>query len=309
MLAHYNVMNIYNAANLLKKYGVSMEFFADIDNKINALYDSTIEEERQLRHKLEAVVRVNKTFANIRAYMEKKRVLHLLALIEKDVPFLALIEKDVPLLKKMRGEGNQAIPEIERLYRMCKEKSESIFRHFPKLLEDAFATSGLSIDPTSRHPTYTLEKGFFRLEIDAQKRIARLSDHECRLAEFPADIQAIVEIYKKEHKRIFERKFNGKIFLKRLRTQYEKIIKKEKLSDGASVPIRHLTRRLGKNTKKFRTDEFLFDLSRLAVEGPFEIEGRRLDLQQTKDTSQGMLLHNAAERGYVGFIVFKEVRL
>ena len=83
------------------------------------------------------------------------------------------------------------------------------------------------------------------------------------------------------------------------------IIKKINRDDGSSVPIRKITRRL-KNVKGFRTDEFLVDLSWLASEGPFEIEGRRLDLQQTKDTEQGMLLHNAEERGYVGFIVFKE---
>src|SRR5262249_14103360 len=138
------------------------------------------------------------------------------------------------------------------------------------------------------------------------KRTARLSNHEGRLAEIPADIAAVVEAIQQEQKRVFGRAFNGAKFLKLLRAQYKAVVTKEKQTDGASVPIRQITRRLGKNAKGFRTDEFLVDLSRLAEQGPFEIDGRRLDLQQTKDTSQGMLLHGAAARGYVGFVVFKE---
>lgn len=206
----------------------------------------------------------------------------------------------------MRADDHQAIPAIEDAYRRAKEERDLIFRRFPSLLEEAFVNSGLSIDPTSRHPKYTLENGFFRLEIDEKKGIARLLDHEGRLAETPADVKAIVETVRKERQRIFERKYNAKKFLQSLRTQYKVVIRKEKQPDGSSVPIRHITRRLGKNVKGFRTDEFLVDFSRLAQDGPFEIDGRRLDLQQTKDTNQGMLLHGAAGRGYVGFIVFKE---
>lgn len=136
--------------------------------------------------------------------------------------------------------------------------------------------------------------------------MARLSDNEGRLAEHPADVQAVVETVQKETQRIFGRAFNGSRFLKSLRAQYKAVLKKENQADGASMPIRQITKRLGKNVKGFRTDEFLVDLSRLAEKGPFEVDGRRLDLQQTKDTNQGMLLHGAAARGYIGFIVFKE---
>ncbi len=85
------------------------------------------------------------------------------------------------------------------------------------------------------------------------------------------------------------------------------VIKNEKISDGSSVPIRHITRRLGKNEKGFRTDEFLIDLSRLVEQGATEVDGRQFELQQTKNTEQGMLLHGAAGRGYIGFILFKKV--
>lgn len=178
----------------------------------------------------------------------------------------------------MRAENHPAISFIEEAYRLAREESERTLRRYPALLEEACRAAGLALDMDSPHPKYSLKHGFFRLEIDEKKRLARLSDYEGRLAEHPADIQAVVETIQKEHHRIFSRTFNGQKFLKSLRSQYKAVLKKENLTDGASVPIRHITRRLGKNVKGFRTDEFLVDLSRLAEKGPFEVEGRRLDL-------------------------------
>lgn len=273
-----------------------MEFPVEMIDQVRELHAQAKADAQHLKTEAEAAAQAERTWAELHVFLEKGWPLHL----------LALLEKEAPRLKNMRADEHPAIPAIEDVYRRAKEERDRIVRRFPSLVEEAFANSGLSIDPTSRHPRYTLESGFFRLEIDDKKQTARLSDHEGRLAELPADVHAIVDTVRKERQRVFERKYNAKKFLQSLRTQYKAIIRKEKQPDGSSVPIRHITRRLGKNVKGFRTDEFLVDLSRLAQDGPFEIDGRRLDLQQTKDTSQGMLLHGAAGRGYVGFIVFKE---
>lgn len=273
-----------------------MEFPVEMIDQVRELHAQAKADTQRLKAEAEIAAQAERAWAEFHAFLDKGWTLHL----------LALLEKEAPRLKKMRAENHPAIPAIEDAYRRAKEERDRIFRRFPSLLEEAFANSGLSIDPTSRHPKYTLESGFFRLEIDEKKQTARLSDHEGRLAEIPADVQAVVETVRRERQRLFDRKYNAKKFLQTVRSQYKAIIRKEKQPDGSSVPIRHITRRLGKNVKGFRTDEFLVDLSRLAQDGPFEIDGRRLDLQQTKDTNQGMLLHGAAGRGYVGFIVFKE---
>lgn len=273
-----------------------MEFPVEMIDQVRELHAQAKADTQRLKAEAEVAAQAERAWAEFHAFLDKGWTLHL----------LALLEKEAPRLKKMRAENHPAIPAIEDAYRRAKEERDRIFRRFPSLLEEAFANSGLSIDPTSRHPKYTLESGFFRLEIDEKKQTARLSDHEGRLAEIPADVQAVVETVRRERQRLFDRKYNAKKFLQTVRSQYKAIIRKEKQPDGSSVPIRHITRRLGKNVKGFRTDEFLVDLSRLAQDGPFEIDGRRLDLQQTKDTNQGMLLHGAAGRGYVGFIVFKE---
>lgn len=233
----------------------------------------------------------------------------LLDFVTKSWPLhiLDLLDREAPSLKAMRAEGHPAIGQIECLYRGAKEEADTIRRRYPGYLEDACRSAGLALDAESRHPAYSLEQRFFQLKIDERKWTARLSDHEGRLAELPADVNAIVDVILKEQKRIFGRPFSGSKFLKLLRSQYVAVAKKDKQPDGASIPIRHITRRLGKNAKGFRSDEFLVDLSRLVEQGPMDIDGYRLDLQQTKDTNQGMLLHGPAGRGYIGFVVFRKV--
>ncbi len=274
-----------------------MEFPQEIQDQIRELHGTTKDEAQRLKTEAEQAAQAERIWADLERFLAKGWALHI----------LALTEKEESRLKKMRADNHSAIPAIEDIYRLAKEESERILRRYPALLEEACHANGLALDSNSPHPKYGLENGFFRLEIDERKRLARLSDHEGRLAELPADVQAVVETIHQEYQRVLGRPFNGSKFLKTLRVNYKAVIKKAKQQDGASIPIRHITGRLGKNVKGFRTDEFLIDLSRLAVDGPFEIDGRRLDLQQTKDTNKGMLLHGTAVRGYIGFIVFREV--
>jgi len=233
---------------------------------------------------------------------------NLVRFIERDWPFhvLGLYQKESNALKKMRVENYPAITALDEVHRVAKEKSDVTLRRYPSHLEEAFRSAKLPLDSDSRHPRYSVENKFFQIEIDEHRKMARLSNHEGRLAEVPADVGAVLEIVQREHKRLFERPFNAQKFLKLLRAQYVAILKKDKQADGSSVPIRQITRRLGKNLKGFRSDEFLIDLSHLVESGPMEIEGYKLDLQQTKDTNQGMLLYGTAGRGYIGFVVFRK---
>lgn len=188
------------------------------------------------------------------------------------------------------------------------EQAKTAMRSYPRDLEVACAAASIPLDKDSRHPKYTLDGGFFTLVIDEGMAIARLSDYEGKLDELPADVDAVVQLLQKEHNRVFGRKRNNKQFLAKLRKQYVAVIEKSGKTDGDKVPIRQITSRLRKNEKGFRTDEFLIDLSRLVDGGKVTIGGRRLDLQQTKDTIQGMLLHGPAGRAYFEFIVFRKDR-
>lgn len=274
-----------------------MELPQETVDQIREQHATSKEEAQRLKAEADQAAQTEKMWSDLHHY------------VVEDWPFhiCSLMEKESSRFRKMKGDNHPAIPAVENIHRIAKDESDRMLRRYPSLLEEECRSNGLILDSNSPHPRYGLESGFFRLEIDEQKRMARLFDHEGRLAEVPADVKAVVGMIQREHQRVFGRSFDGPKFLKTLRAQYKAVIKKDKRSDGSSVPIRHITRRLGKNIKGFRTDEFLVDLSRLAEKGPFEIDGRRLDLQQTKDTNQGMLLQGAAARGYIGFVVFREV--
>jgi hypothetical protein len=255
------------------------------------------EKKTDIAIQLEEYTKIEKVWEDFLLFTSKQWFMHT----------LDLLEKQRPTFQKLAATNPKLIPILEKALTTAKSGANDVMRLFPAYLEKLFREANLPLDSDSRHPRYTIERKFFLLEIDEKKRIAKLSDNEGRLAELPADIGAIVETIQHEYKRIFGRPFKGSDFLRLIRIQYLAIIKKGKQTDGASIPIRRITTRLGKNLKGFRTDEFLADLSRLIEQGPFEIDGRRLDLQQTKDTNQGMLLHTTSGRGYIGFVVFKEV--
>lgn len=274
-----------------------MGFCPELMDGVMDLLATAKERAKALKAEAEAAARVEKVWEVLHSFMVKEWPLHI----------LDILDREQSLLNALRSQGHPAIQTIERVYRDAKEQADTIKRRFPSHIEETFRSAGLALDPESRHPAYSMEQRFFQLKVDERKWTARLSDHEGRLADLPADVGAVVEAILRERKRVFGRPFNGPKFLKLLRSQYLAVVKREKQTDGASIPIRHITRRLGKNAKGFRSDEFLVDLSRLVENGPMDIDGYRLDLQQTKDTNQGMLLHGLSARGYIGFVVFRKV--
>jgi hypothetical protein len=274
-----------------------MGFCPELLDGVTDLLASAKERAKALKAEAADAARIEKVLEGLHSFMEKDWPLHI----------LALLDRESTLLNALRAEGHPAIEAVEGVCREVKEQADALKRRYPEYLEQACRSAGLALDPESRHPTYNLEQRFFQLKVDEQKWVARLSIREGRLLDFPADVGAVVEVLLREQKRIFGRPFNGPRFLKHLRSQYRAVARKDRQADGASIPIRHIVRSLGKNAKGFRSDEFLVDLSRLVEKGPMDIRGYRLDLQQTRDTNQGMLLHGAAGRGYIGFVVFRKV--
>jgi hypothetical protein len=250
----------------------------------------------QLQTEWQAAESVNVFWQTLTGYIAKGWVCHIHDYLEQ--------EKE--RLRQWRAEGHAAIPTIENVYRESKTAADKAMLSFPSDLEHACAEAKLPIDRTSREPRYTFQNGFLELDIDTGKHLAHVKDREAKLVTLPADVGAVVEAVAAEHRRLFQRPFDGERFLRKLRSHYLAVIKREGLKDGEVLPIRRITQRLGKNEKGFHTDEFLVDLSRLAEEGPLQSDDVKLDLQQTKDTNQGMLLHGAASGGYVGFIVFRK---
>ena len=276
----------------------NIEFPQDCLNILRDVHGRTNVKIEIIKQQLDDAKIAQQTWSNLYSYADKGWFQHILHLFKSKEQFF----------RKATASDGAIKGALDQLGRIAKEKADTTFRRFPAYLEDAASQHDLPLDRQSQDPKYTFEKGFFMVEIDYQSRMARLSDYEGRLGEFPADVNAIVEIVKREHDRVFGKPFDGNNFLKKLRNQYLAIVKRQNWPDGYAVPIRHITRRLGKNEEGFRTDVFVVQLSRLVEQGPTEIEGKQLDLQQTKDTSQGILLYGQGGRsGYIGYITFKGV--
>ena len=274
------------------------EFPQDCLNILRDVNGKANEQIKRIKQQLDDAMLAQQTWNDLYSYANQKWFQHILHLLKSKEQFF----------REASASGEAIKDALDQIAHIAKEKADTIFRRFPAYLEDAANKHNLPLDRQSQDPKYTFEKGFFMVEIDYQNRMARLSDYEGRLEEFPADVAAIVEIVKREHDRVFGKPFDGNTFLKKLRNQYVAIVKKQNWPDGYAVPIRHITKRLGKNEEGFRTDVFVVQLSQLVEQGPTEIEGKQLDLQQTKDTNQGMLLYGQGGRsGYIGYIIFKEV--
>jgi hypothetical protein len=271
------------------------QFSEDILKSINEQLAESAEKARRLKAEADRAAAVQQVWENLLSYVNRQWYLHI----------LHLLKKNAVVFNELRDADPSVATALEEISRTAELRAEILTRRFPKFIEDACAQNNLPLDRESRHPKYKFNSGFFQLDIDERSGIAKLWDNEGLLEEFPGDIGAVVEAVQRERKRIFERPFDGNKFLAKLRRQYLEIVKNQNELDGANIPIRKITTRLGKNEKGFRTDEFIVDLSRLIMDGPSEIDGARFDLQQTKNTKQGMLLLGNAGRGYIGFISFR----
>ncbi|MEA5476734.1 hypothetical protein VB774_03790 [Pseudanabaena galeata UHCC 0370] len=255
-----------------------------------------VHDAQRIRSEYEKAEKIKKFWEEMDGLLHRGWTLHI----------LAIIQKESALLEELKNINHPSITALEEINKVAKENAEKIkFYLFPNELDKAFNQASLRLDRNSAHPNYKFEGGFFELHINEQKRTARLSNYENqKLFEIAADIEAIVEACQREHKRVFDRQFDNKKFLKKLRKIYQAILKEDKLRDGSSVAIRRITTRLGKNEKGFRTDEFLIELSHLVSQEQLEIDGRKLDCQQIKDIDRGMFLHIEPKR-YIGSILFK----
>jgi hypothetical protein len=181
------------------------------------------------------------------------------------------------------------------------ESSRSIGRVFP----EAARAAGLVIDPASRHPKYTFGNGFVRLEVDEKRRTAAIETREGDRREYGLDVDLLVRMLRGELERLFGRGLNREQFLRSLYTAYAAALRVDGLADGTEVPIRRVTHRLAKNLNKFALDEFNIDLAKTVQSGQTAIDGRKLHLNHTRNTRQGMLLAGMEQGGYVGLLSFK----
>lgn len=251
-------------------------------------YKARYERARDLQRLLDTLV----------SYRDKGWLLH----------FKEQCDREADRLKALRDEGQPSVSFIEQVYRDAQGRAKRLPTTMPSDIERLALSTGIPIDRRSRHPRYFFGRdGFLEARVDDQKLTVTVSTREGRIATKPADPEAILETVDAESERLFGRKFSGARFLALVRKAYLAVIKTRKgARDGDPIPLRSIYSQIVKKAKTYKRDEFLVDLSMLVEQGPAETSGWRFDLQQTKDTEQGLLLLGTAGRGMVNLLVFKK---
>ncbi len=248
----------------------------------------------ELRTALESAMRVEKALADILEALSLNRLFEALFLLDKELS----TERWEPCVKSAS------------IFREIQEQLEESVRKawldYPRLLEEEFRRGSLVLDPRSRHPNYKFAAGFMLVKVKKQGKtaVATLTINGRKVSEFPADFETVAQRMRKEEERLFGRPYDGEKLLKTIRSHYLDLVEAQQLPDGSPVEIRGLASSIVKAQKGYKLDEFIVDLSRVAREGPTEIDGRRLELRTTRDDKKGVLLHNLPNFGYVGSLRF-----
>ena len=267
-----------------------------LDVSLSALRHAHEEAEtgiRDLQVQLDIRRKEEKFYTDVIRFAEAGWHFHLLDLLAKEKPRLDTLKEAM--------QEQEAV--LEQRRDEAKTHGENALKRFVSLFPEACKNAGIELDKDCRHPKYTFDERFLSLELNDKKGEATLFTFEGRIGRMPADIPALVDWLKQERERLFERKFDGLKFLKAVRKAYKIILTKCNKTDGDSIPVRDVLKKLGG-----RADEQNVDLSRLARINPQpSVEGRSIDFQQSKDTDKGMLLWKSTG-GYIGFIIFKAER-
>ena len=221
---------------------------------------------------------------------------------------LLLLRRAAEFIRDLEATDDAAVQRLRELHRQLQQHTRSsvvnIAREFPAAARDV----DIQIDSTSRHPSYTFNQGFLRLEMDERKLTAKVAPRDGNEVVVGLDLDLVVETIRSEQARLFEREVDAQSFLRSLNTAYAAVLRTEGRLDGDEVPLRRVTNRLAKNLNHFAPDEFNVDLSRLVQRGDLFVDGKRVHLNHTRDPRQGMLLNGLESGGYVGFISFKTER-
>ena len=192
---------------------------------------------------------------------------------------LLLLRREAELIRELEATDGGAIQMLRELHHQLQQHARSsvvsVAREFPAAARDV----GIRIDSTSRHPVYTFNKGFLRLEMDERKVTAKVVPRDGNDVVVGLDLGLVVETIRSEQTRLFERKIDAQSFLGSLHRAYAAVLRTEGRSDGDELPLRRVTNRLAKNLNRFAADEFNVDLSRLVRRGDLVVAGKTCALE------------------------------
>jgi hypothetical protein len=208
-----------------------------------------------------------------------------LASQKKHLELLAMIDPDIA--RRIQSLGSELRVQVE-------DSFQDLPRDFPLAIQKA----GLTLDPGSRHPKYSLLDEFIEVRFDKTKLEATVLPRDGRKTVLGVDPDVVGAHIAAEVARLTARPFEPKAFLATLADAYQAVRKAVGTAGGENVPLKDLVAELAKDAN-FRADEFNVDLSKLLRDK--ESTGR-VAMDNARDARNGILLWQLDQRGYYGYI-------
>ena len=138
-----------------------------------------------LQHELSDIRKLERLLAQLVEYRDRSWLLHL----------KFACERESNLLKELRTQDHPAIPVVEALFRDAQSKASGVIQSIPAELERLSKARGITLDfARSRHPKYLFaEDGFIEVIVNDKKQSAYIATREGKLANLPADPEAIID--------------------------------------------------------------------------------------------------------------------
>ena len=193
-----------------------------------------------------------------------------------------------------RMSSDQTLQEIIQHCDLSIQKMKPVF---PRLLAEAAKEAEITIDQKSHHPDYCFESGLITVNIDLHNGKATLETPGTKRSRpIDADVQNVVKKIQEECRRL---KSDRNVNL------HEAIQIRICRDKNPTIAINALYKEVKQEYPKYRFDEFIVDLSKVATEGSLWPDGSQLNFLQTRDSSEGIHLIGAENRGYVSHITIQ----
>lgn len=256
-------------------------FLADLSKKAEK---HVTELQRQLKD-AQQIQRFLGAFSETLDAAHPSEALRVLASHKKQLELLATMNADTA--NRIRSLGSELRAQVE-------DSFQDLPRDFPRAIQNA----GLTLDPSSRHPRYSLLDEFIEVRFDKAKLEATVLPRDGRKTVLSVEPDVVSAHIEKEVARLTTRQFEPKAFLAKLADAYQMVRKEIDAPGVENVPLPGLVAELAKD-KSFHADEFNVDLSKLVRD---KESAGRVALDNTRDAKNGILLWQLDQRGYYGYI-------
>ncbi|MEU4608701.1 hypothetical protein AB0F43_37420 [Kribbella sp. NPDC023972] len=228
--------------------------------------------------------------------------------LAKDTPSSALlaIERGKDARAFLKATSPEDADRLDEFSAGLEPRVDEIMADLPRTFPSELDALDVALDPSSRHPKYTVERQFITIQVDEKKRQAIVQTRGAKKEgakkeKVAVDPAVLAQHVADEWKRCFARETDLPQFAERLRAA----VAKKARGVGARLPIKELIEELRVTDKGFAVDEFAVDLARLVASGAdVVVEARGLRLDHTKNDADGVLLPGLEDRGYYGYVSF-----